>query len=243
MGIASDMKNLGEDIVVSYDARISGIAASAEETANLLAGFRKEHKKMATDLRKSLDNGEADRLKEFKELLKGIQTRQKERENEVSNLLAEFQKKQKEMADVLRDTLEKGETERLKDFAKLLKDIQARQREREKEVSDLLNEFKAEREKMAANWQALTAKMAKRRGIKPKVEAKVKVRPVEKAVEEVEVDLEKEVLKFIKKHPEGVKVSDMEEPLGVARTRLGVIAKRLFEEGKVRKEENLYFPL
>jgi hypothetical protein len=42
-------------------------------------------------------------------------------------------------------------------------------------------------------------------------------------------------LKFIEKHPEGVKVSDMEEPLGVARIRLGVIAKRLLDEGKVRK--------
>jgi hypothetical protein len=35
----------------------------------------------------------------------------------------------------------------------------------------------------------------------------------------------------------------MEEPLGVARTRLGVIAKRLLDDGRVRKEENMYFPL
>jgi len=37
---------------------------------------------------------------------------------------------------------------------------------------------------MAANWQSLTATMAKKRSIKPKVEAEVKVRPVEEAIEE-----------------------------------------------------------
>jgi len=35
----------------------------------------------------------------------------------------------------------------------------------------------------------------------------------------------------------------MEEPLGVARTRLGVVAKKLFEEDKIRKEGSIYFPL
>lgn len=35
----------------------------------------------------------------------------------------------------------------------------------------------------------------------------------------------------------------MGEPLRVPRLRLGLIAKRLLEEGRVRKEENLYFLL
>jgi len=105
-----------------------------------------------------------------------------------------------------------------------------------------LDAFKTEREKMAANWEALVATMAKKRGIMPKVEAEVKVRPVEEAVEEV-AEVEERVLEFINSHPEGVRVGDMGESIGIARTRLGVIAKRLLEEGRVRKEENLYFPL
>jgi hypothetical protein len=40
-----------------------------------------------------------------------------------------------------------------------------------------------------------------------------------------------------------VKVGEMEEPLGIPRMRLGQIAKRLFDERKVRKQENRYFPL
>ncbi|MDO9575859.1 MAG: helix-turn-helix domain-containing protein, partial [bacterium] len=134
----------------------------------------------------------------------------------------------------------------------------------------------------AANWQALTAKMAKKRGVEPvKVEAgaemktvkeikvrpvkeaikevaeeemppeaEVKVMPVEEAIEEVaeeemppEMSLEERVLEFINRHPKGVSVGDMEETLGVVRMRLGVIAKKLLNEGKVKKEENIYFPL
>ena len=115
------------------------------------------------------------------------------------------------------------------------------------ETKKLLGGFADEREKMTANWQNLVAAMAKRRGIKPKVEAEVKVRPVEEVVEEEEVTaepgMEERVLEFIESRSEGVRVSDMEESLGVARTRLGKTAKRLLDEGKVRKEENLYFPL
>jgi predicted transcriptional regulator of viral defense system len=57
------------------------------------------------------------------------------------------------------------------------------------------------------------------------------------------MDLDEKILQFIKKHPKGVRVGDMEETLGVVRMRLGVIAKKLLEEGKIRKEENMYFPL
>jgi len=58
-----------------------------------------------------------------------------------------------------------------------------------------------------------------------------------------EMDLEERVLEFINRHPKGVTVGDMEEPLGVVRSRLGVIAKKLLNKGKVKKEENIYFPL
>jgi uncharacterized protein YukE len=188
--------------------------------ADLLEKFAKDHEVMAAELKQSLAKGETDRLEDFKEMMKGIQ---------------------KYVADVVKET------------KRLMDEIRARQDERNKEVLDLLQEFQTEREKMAANWQALTVKMAKKRGIMPKMEAEVKVRPVKEVIEEVieeeeeevtpEMDLDEKMLQFIKKHPKGVRVGDMEETLGVVRMRLGVIAKKLLEEGKVRKEGNMYFPL
>jgi len=55
--------------------------------------------------------------------------------------------------------------------------------------------------------------------------------------------IEDKVLAFINAHPNGVKVGDMEEPIGVTRMRLGVIGKNLFDTGKVKKVDKDYFPI
>ena len=319
MGIASDMKNLSEDIVSSYDVRVKAIGILVNNVHRTLKGFSTDRKKMANEQAKALKNfvnelsnsvgnmiegiqkghkemadklkadlakgeeerlkGEEERLKDFKTMMADIQKAVKEIETYVKNKLKEFSDTHADMSEELKKELAKyvndlvnTTKELMGNNKKLMGNIQARQKERNAEVADLLEAFKNEREKMAANWQALatkmakkrgikpeveqalTAKMAKKRGIKPEVEVEVKVRPVEEAVEEVveeakeeevptEISLEERVLEFIERHPEGVRVGDMEEPLGVTRLRLGRIAKSLLNEGKVRKEDNLYFPL
>jgi len=246
MGIADDIKNLGEDIAGSYDMRVKAIGVLVKDTHKMLKGFRREHKEMAGNLKGGLEQGEADRLKAFKSMMADIQEGVREIETYVENKLKEFSDAHAEMSGELKKELAKYVDDMVKATKRLMRDIQARQKERNAEVADLLEAFKTEREKMAANWQALTATMAKKRGIMPEVEAEAKVRPVKEAIKEEvspEMKLEKKVLKFIEKHPDGVKVGDMEEALGVARTRLGIIAKRLLEEGKVSKEGNMYFPL
>ncbi|UZJ39214.1 hypothetical protein OO185_04580 [Prosthecochloris sp. SCSIO W1102] len=69
------------------------------------------------------------------------------------------------------------------------------------------------------------------------------VQAVEEKKDAVSENLEEQVLGFISSHPEGVRVKDMEGPLGANRMRLGVIAKKLYEGNKVKKEDNFYFPL
>jgi uncharacterized protein YukE len=219
MSIATDMKNLGEDIVASYDMRVKAIGGLVKDTHQMLKGFHTEHKEMSAALRAELAKGEQNRLKDFKammsdvkkfvadmiegtaKLMKEIQKEQKDRNKAVADLLAQFANDHEAMAAELQKSLEKGETVRLEDFKKmmnsiqkyvadvvketkrLIKEIQARQDERNKEVLDLLQEFQAEREKMAANWQALVATMEKRRGGKPvKVGAGEEVTTVEQAI-------------------------------------------------------------
>ena len=58
-----------------------------------------------------------------------------------------------------------------------------------------------------------------------------------------ELTLEEKVLKYLNSHKKGVKVSDMEKPFGETRMRIGFVSKKLLDEGKVRKIENLYYPL
>jgi len=134
MGIADDMKKLGEDIAASYDMRVKALEELVKDTHKMLKGFQNEHKEMAANLRRGLEQGESDRLI-----------------NAFKSMMAEIQEGVKEIENTTR---------------KLMGDIQARQKERNAEVADLLEAFKTERENMAANWQALTATMVERRGIK-----------------------------------------------------------------------------
>ncbi len=218
MGIAVDIRNLGEDIVASYDMRVKTIGQLVKDTHNMLKGFQVEHKEMAGNLKADLAKGEEDRLKGFKsmmsdvkkfvedmvegtaKLMKGIQKEQKDRDKGVAELLKKFANDHEAMADELKKSLARGETDRLEDFKKmmasiqkyvanvvketkrLIKEIQARQDERNREVLDLLQEFKTEREKMAANWQVLVARMAKKRGDGPVISASAGVKTVEEAI-------------------------------------------------------------
>lgn len=197
MGIAEDIKKLGEDIVASYDSRVKalgelvadthktlkGFAADrkkmSEEQAKSLAdfvaeltknvggmiqGFQKEYKEMADNLKDNLEKGEADRLKAFKDMMGDINKGIKDIETYVGNKLKEFSDAHADMSEALK-----------KDLAKYVAGIVS-------ETKKLLGGFADEREKMAANWQSMSATMAKRRGGKPVVSAGAEVETVEEAV-------------------------------------------------------------
>ena len=199
MGIASDIKTLGEDIVASYDTRVKAIGTLVKDTHQMLKGFTADRKEMSEE--------QAKKLADF---VNGLT-------KDVGSMLKGFHASHKEMADALKESLEKGETDRLKDFKAMMgniqkgiKDIETYVAKKLKEFSDahadmsealkkdlakyvagivsetkgLLGGFADEKEKMAANWQSLTATMAKRRGGKPVVSAGAKVETVEEAVKE-----------------------------------------------------------
>ena len=215
MGIAEDIKKLGEDIVGSYDSRVKAIGTLVKDTHQMLKGFdtehkemsekqaealanfvngltkdvgammkaiAKAHKEMADKLEADLAKGEEDRIKDFKPMMAGIQKEIKEIETYVAKKLKEFHGAHADMSEELKKELAKYVDDMVKATKKLMADIQARQKERNTEVADLLEAYKTEREKMAANWQALTATMAKRRGGKPVVSAGAEVATVEEAV-------------------------------------------------------------
>jgi hypothetical protein len=55
--------------------------------------------------------------------------------------------------------------------------------------------------------------------------------------------LEERVLEFINKHPGGVRISEMEEPFGETRMKLGFIAKCLLDKGLIQKIDSFYYPV
>lgn len=54
--------------------------------------------------------------------------------------------------------------------------------------------------------------------------------------------MEEMIIKFIKSHLDGVRMTEMEESLQQSRLRLGYVASKLLQEGKIKKVENRYYP-
>ncbi len=245
-----------------FIGRISDEVSSIFNYTNeMLEKFASEHKEMSADLRKELDDATNERFKYTHSLLKSIQGRIAEISNE--NLTA---------ARKLKSDLNHGEAERLKEYNALFDRISSEVTELRKSTSSLLDNYSKDRSQGREHWNKMQEDIAAIRGGDKKAGQKkvekivekieVKVQPVAVAVPELPVVVEKapvlvvptpkiseesrledKILHYINNHPQGVKVSDMEEPLHETRMKIGFAAKCLLDAGKVSKIENLYYPI
>jgi hypothetical protein len=247
------------------------LAERVEYTRTLLNGFQKrlseiskENQKMAQKLRKDLANGETSRLNNYKGLMKdihasikGIQKEVKDIQKGSAGLISYYsqdrsqgQAEWSKMQDAIAQLRKTGVVKEPKEAVKAEK----------KKVTVSEPVIKAVVEAPAKVVVEAPVKVIVEAPVKAVVEAPAKVvaeAPVVKAVVEtpaapkpreepkpiIPMTLDNKVLEYINKHPKGVKISEMEDPLGETRMKLGFIAKALLDEGKVQKVENVYFPL
>lgn len=158
MGIAEDMKRIAEDLVFSYQSRISTVSTIIENTNQLLEDFKTRRNEMSNQLKETLAKEESLRKKDFDKMMNNILPRQDEREKEVKNLLKTFFEEQKEIAEVIKKNLAEGKKVRIDNFKKKLQDIQAKQKTRENEVKTALMEFQEEYKEMAESLRSLLNK-------------------------------------------------------------------------------------
>ncbi|MDD5007138.1 MAG: hypothetical protein PHU49_02035 [Syntrophorhabdaceae bacterium] len=188
------------------------------DTSAMMNGFKKTHGEMSAGLKDTL----AANLKSIR-----IYTRDK---------LKEFEKSHGRMSD----SLKKGLTRYVNDLAK--------------DVSRLLHGYDTDMKEAGKSWDRMSSKLSgsRMKTTAPSVEIVEKTSTVQEAIEKKglkqkkampEVEIEGRVLEYINKHPEGVKVGNMEMAFGLPRMKLGMKAKKLLERGRVRKEANLYYPL
>ena len=159
MGIAEDMKRIAEEIVSSYQSRISTVAMIIDNTHQLLEDYKNKRNEISNHLKETLARQESLRKKDFDYMMKDILSHQDEREKQVRDLLKTFFEEQKEIAQVIKRNLAEGEEKvRISGFKKMLEDIQARQKARENEVSVMLKEFQTEYKEMAESLRSLLDK-------------------------------------------------------------------------------------
>jgi len=224
-----------------------------EYTRELLNGFQKklseinkENREMGRLLRKNLNNGEKERLNDYKELMSditlsinGIRQEVKEIRDSTNKLIhdfsqdrgmgsAEWIKMQDAIAQLKR-------TSHIKQTMGI-----AGKGEKKKEVK---TEIHLETEKKAAILEEQPVSIFPTETTPESAhDIPIDVHQQIKSKNDLPLTLEEKVLAYINNHPMGVKVSEMEEPLGETRMKLGFTAKALLDEGKVQKMDNIYFP-
>jgi uncharacterized protein YoxC len=249
--INEDIRNINNDVLGIF-----------KFTNDLLDRFDSEHLEMSAELRAQLGKNLAERVEYTRKMLRGFQKR-----------LAEIGKENQKMAHKLSKDLAAGEASRLGEYQAIMKGIHQSIKGIRKEVSDIqkstnsmIGSLTGERVMGQAEWSKMLDAMAQIRktGIAKPAKALAKAQPrkdekkeskAEAIIQPMETSpspepkqqvfqtLEERVLDYINRHPNGVKVSEMEEPLGETRMKLGFTAKGLLEEGKVQKLDNFYFPL
>jgi len=226
-----------------------------------LAEISNENQQMAKKLHTELDKSRKDlatsdvrRLKDFKVTMGAIQDKVNEIQGFVSSFLGDL-KNERIQASVIWDKLSEAkanigrikqpEPASKKETDKVEKPVKPAKKE---PVAEDKPAHSAEKPKEVKPEEKEPVK-AKKTDEVPKTEpeteektAPTAEKPKEFKPEEKELTLEDKVLNYIAKHPKGVRVFDMEKPLGETRMRIGFIAKQLLDNGKVLKVENLYLP-
>jgi len=213
-------------------------------TNAMLERFAGEHEQMAEELKNGLEKTRHEGSEYTKELLAGIRKRMLEISNE--NL---------EAAEAVRKGLAGSEAVRMDEYNSLFSRISSEVETLRQSTSAMLKRFSEERAADSAGWPELeVVAVSPQEEVDAAVEefqdAAPQQEPTEVVNEEPEAEpeaetasvtgdsLEERVLAYINSSTEGVRVSDMEKPLGETRMKIGVAARNLLDAGKVSKVEN-----
>lgn len=173
----NNLKNLAEDIIASYDARVRVVGEIVEDTHQILDGFKEKRQEMSNNLQGVLAKSESLRKKDFNAMIQDILLTQHKREENVKKMLADFREEEARVAEQLKELLKRGEEIRLADFKKTLGRIRKDQVAREantgeqvrvelatmqSEVYKMLEVFKKEREAATSEWKKVRELLAEK---------------------------------------------------------------------------------
>ena len=233
MGIKEEMEKLGTEIMGSYDVRAEKIGQIKKETdetlkgsRDLLKNFQDVHQKMSLEQRKNLAKDVENRKEEVSKTLEDTQ-----------KMMDDFKVSHSQMSKELKNDLNKFNQEIKSKVSGMLNDFHSTQ-----------DELRAELEKVSLSWQQTVSTLQeKRSGVKPIPEVLEKKIIKEKLPEKAKI-VEKlsdkeQVLVLIKKHLEGLKLTEIGVELGKDWRWYIPTVKELMGENKIRKETNLYYPV
>lgn len=243
MPIAQDIKNIAEDIEVSYGERITYLSDLFAETNNTLKEFRHQHQKMTGDLWDLLVSDKESRERLVKEL-RG--KNKKDLEEIAKRTREELRSTTKKRTEEVKEMISGFAKEHQARTEKLQQELLSFQKELKRKVKDMRAASIGDFKEAQQNWQNLARIMAaKRAGKTVTPKEKVKEVPQKEVAEAAEAftggELKQQAMRLIAEAPEGTTLSEMGKALKVAYVRLARPVSELVREGKIKKEDSEYF--
>lgn len=261
MPTREQMHSLAQEIIHSYEDRVAEIGQLQNTVETELQELFGSRAAMAQELRADLAKGVADRAAAVGTELRNLNHAHSAMSRQMKAALAKgVTDRQRDVGGLLRDFDQAHNTMGRETKAALAKGVADRQHD----VGGLLRRFdrdlKAVRTALAggqAEWRKLTATM---QGNRAKLVAHAKppparIPPSAKAVLEAEAGagpiemtpetsvLRGRVFEYLANHPDGAKMTVLEEEFGTARIQMARMLKSLMDDNKVDKRDLLYFAI
>jgi len=221
--IGSDLR---KDLAKGVERRKAEVSKTLEDTQKMMNEFKISRIQMSKELKESLTTGVERRKAEVSKTL-----------DDTKKMMDDFKVSHSQMSKELKKNLTKSNQGIKSEVSRMLNDFRSTQ-----------DKLRADLEKASLSWQQTASTLQeKRSGVKPipeVLEKKIIKEKLPKKTKIVEELSDKEqVLMLIRKHPEGIKLTEIGASLEKDWRWYIVTVKELMEENKIRKEENLYYPI
>jgi hypothetical protein len=208
-------EHIHQELVKGNKLRVQNEKNRKQEVGKMLDGFQNSQKEAGAELKKELTEGKARMEAEIKETLAGAR-----------KMIGGYNSARQAVGTELKSSLKKNRGARQAAVKTMRNDLG---KTRAAVQSDL--------KEAADAWKEMGSAMSGRNtAVKTKHETQAEMPP------EITQNLEEKCLSIINQHPDGITLSDIAKELGVVTIVLGKAAKVLVEQGKVRREDKVYFP-
>lgn len=228
MGKASDaMQTVVDEIRSSRKAREGSLRELSERTRRLL----EEGKNLVNDVRSEREDRARQLREELDKTRKRLAAEKKRVAQDTHNLLLRFRREQEDTAKELKRRLAEQKDIRLSSV-----------REFKESVEKMLDEIKSDIERAHRIWMEEVRKKTAEEVEREIKEEKTEEEKNSEEEKEQETTDEEKILRIVSEHPDGIRLVDIGNELGVDWRTLIPAVRSLVDTGKVEKINNTYYP-
>jgi hypothetical protein len=238
-------KELRADLAKSAADRNAAVSTQLKELDAAHAAMSREMRAELNKGRQTLTEEEAKRQSEAREFMGELGKVVAEGKAAVKTLLGEFDSSHNAMSREMRaelskgrQSLAKGERKRQSEAREFMGELGKAVAEGKAATQALLRDFGEVQAGARDEWQKMTATIQSKRG-----GVGIKVKPLIEEITPETTTLRNRVFEYLANHPDGTKMTELEQEFSVARIQMAKLLKDLADENKVAKRNSLYFAI